>query len=203
MRKAWLDYLRVIAIMAVVTGHVAADFYRMFGEISNVAWWLTNILAASLRFAVPVFVMTSGAVLLGKPYTLDEFYKKRAVRLIPPTIFWNLVYLGLYVLDGMDTRTVLWTIKALVVVNGYVAPHLWYLSMFVCLMLFVPFINMFILGERPSPRDLGIFTGLTAPFFLLNTISSFADNVYDLKMDWFTIFPWYLAYFVAGYYIDR
>ena len=90
MRKAWLDYLRVIAIMVVVTGHVAADFYRMFGEISNAAWWLTNILAASLRFAVPVFVMTSGAVLLGKPYTLDEFYKKRAVRLIPPTIFWNL-----------------------------------------------------------------------------------------------------------------
>lgn len=203
MRKVWLDYVRVIALAAVITGHIAADFYRKFGEISAVDWWLSNILAASLRFAVPVFVMASGAVLLGRPYTLDEFYKKRAARLIPPIIFWNLVYLGLYVLDGMDTRTVLWTIKALIVVNGHVAPHLWYLSMFVCLMLFVPFINKFILGEKPTARDLAILIGITFPFFLLNMVASYADKVYDLNMEWFKIFPWFVVYFIAGYYIDN
>ena len=34
-RKAWLDYLRVFAILAVITGHVVVDFYRRFGEIGQ------------------------------------------------------------------------------------------------------------------------------------------------------------------------
>jgi surface polysaccharide O-acyltransferase-like enzyme len=125
------------------------------------------------------------------------------VRLIPPTIFWNLVYLGLYVLDGMDTQTILWTLKAQIIVDGYVAPHLWYLSMFACLMIFAPFINKFIIGEKPTARDLAVLLGLTFPFFLLNTVASMAINIYDLTMDWFKIFPWFIVYFITGFYIDN
>lgn len=202
-RKAWLDYLRVFAILAVITGHVIADFYARFGEVGPAEWWLSNVLGFLARSSVPVFVMVSGAVLLGKPYTLDGFYRKRAARLIPPIVFWNLVYLGVYVLEGMDTRTLLWTLKALVIVNGHVAPHLWYLSMFACLMVFVPFVNKFILGEKPTARELAILLGLTFPFFLLNMVASVADNIYDLGMEWFKIFPWFMVYFIAGYYIDN
>jgi len=125
------------------------------------------------------------------------------VRLIPPTIFWNLVYLGVYVLDGMDMKTLLWTLKAEVVVNGFIAPHLWYMSMFICLMVFVPFINKFIIGERPTARDLLVLLGLTFPFFLLNSVAGVADNIYDLTMAWFKIFPWFIVYFIAGYYLDN
>lgn len=203
MRKAWLDYLRVIALLGVVTGHIAADFYRMYGEVSMADWWLSNMINASMRFVVPVYVMVSGALLLGRSWSMDEFYKKRAVRLIPPLLFWNLVYLGIYVYEGMDMRTLLWTLKALIMVNGYVAPHLWYLSMFVCLMLFVPFINKFILGEKPTARELGVFLGLTFPFFLLNSIASISVNVYNMPMEWFKIFTWYTVYFIAGYVIDN
>lgn len=203
MRKAWLDYLRAIAILAVITGHIIADFYKRFGEVGQAEWWLSNILSALLRSAVPIFVMASGAVLLGRSYTLEGFYKKRAMRLIPPTVFWNLVYLGIYVYEGMDTQTLLWTLKARIVVDGYVAPHLWYLSMFACLMIFVPFINKFIIGEKPTAHDLSVLLGLTFPFFLLNAIASVAINIYDLTMNWFKVFPWFIAYFIAGYYIDN
>lgn len=203
MRKAWLDYLRVFAILAVITGHIIVDFYGRFGEVSQSVWWLSTVLGILARSAVPVFVMASGALLLGRHYTMEEFYKKRAVRLIPPIIFWNLVYLGIYVLDGMDTRTLLWTLKALLIVDGHVAPHLWYLSMFACLTVFVPFINKFILGEKPTGPELAVLLGLTFPFFLLNTVASVADNLYHLSMEWFKIFPWFMVYFIAGYYIDN
>lgn len=203
MRKTWLDYLRVFALLEVITGHIIVDFYNHYGEVGQAEWWLSNILSTLLRSAVPIFVMASGALLLGRSYSLDEFYKKRAVRLIPPTIFWNLVYLGLYVLDGMNIPTLLWTLKARIIVDGYVAPHLWYLSMFVCLMAFVPFINKFIMGEKPTGRELTVLLGLTFPFFLLNTVASVATNVYDLKMEWFKLFPWFIVYFIAGYYIDN
>lgn len=202
-RKAWLDYLRAFAILAVIAGHIVVDFYRLFGQVESAEWWLSNVLTILARSAVPVFVMVSGAVLLGKPHTLEGFYKKRAMRLIPPILFWNLVYLGVYVLDGMDRQTVLWTLKALVIVDGHIAPHLWYLSMVACLMVFVPFINKFILGEKPTARELAILLGLTFPFFLLNTVASVADNIYHLSMEWFKIFPWFMVYFIAGYYFDN
>jgi surface polysaccharide O-acyltransferase-like enzyme len=201
-RKVWLDYLRVFAILAVITGHVIVDFYHQ-ANVGTAEWWLSNIIGTPARAAVPVFVMVSGALLLGKPYTLAAFYKKRAVRLIPPILFWNLVYLGVYMFYGMDRQTVLWTLKALIVVDGYIAPHLWYLSVFACLMVFVPFINKFILGEKPSGRDLAILVGLSFPFFLLQQIAYFAQEVYQLNMEWFKLFPWLMVYFIAGYVIDK
>ncbi|NWG33031.1 MAG: acyltransferase [Chloroflexi bacterium] len=201
-RKVWLDYLRVFAILAVITGHVIVDFYDQ-GNVRTAEWWLSNIIGTPARAAVPVFVMVSGALLLGKPYPLAVFYKKRAVRLIPPILFWNLAYLGVYMLYGMDRQTVLWTLKALIVVDGYIAPHLWYLSVFACLMVFAPFINMFILGEKPNGRDLAILLGLSFPFFLLQQIAYFAEDVYQLNMEWFKLFPWLMVYFIAGYVIDN
>jgi surface polysaccharide O-acyltransferase-like enzyme len=203
MRKHWLDHLRVIAIFAVITGHVIVDFYKMYGKVGPAEWWLSNILAAFLRFAVPIFVMASGAVLLGRSYTIGEFYNKRAVRLIPPIIFWNLLYLFLYILDGMDMQTVLWTLKARIITDGYIAPHMWYLSMFICLMIFVPFINKFITGEKPTGGELALLVSVSFPFFLLNTIASVADDIYTISMNWFRIFPWFIVYFIAGYYIDN
>jgi surface polysaccharide O-acyltransferase-like enzyme len=203
MRKAWLDYLRVIAILAVITGHIVVDFYKKFGEVGQAEWWLSNILSPVLRASVPIFVMVSGALLLGRSYSIKEFYKKRGIRLIPPLLFWNLLYFGIFILDGMDTQTILWTLKARIVVDGYIAPHLWYLSMFICLMAFVPFINKFIMGERPTAGELSVFLGLAFPFFLLNTVSSIADKIYGLSMEWFKIFPWFLVYFIAGYYIGN
>ena len=65
--------------------------------------------------------------------------------------------------------------------------------MFACLMVFAPFVNKFILGEKPTARDLAILLGLTFPFFLLNTVASVAVNVYDLRMEWFKIFPWFIV----------
>ncbi len=201
-RKAWLDYLRVFAVLAVITGHVIVDFYDQ-GNVKTAEWWLSNVLGILARSAVPLFVMVSGAVMLGRPYPLAEFYKKRAGRLIPPFFFWNLVYLGVYILDGMDTRTVLWTLKALFVVDGYIAPHLWYLSMFICLMVFAPFLNMFILGEKPTRNELALLLGLTFPFFALNLVASVAREIYHLNMEWFTLFPWFMVYVIGGYYIDQ
>ncbi|GAB4461899.1 MAG: hypothetical protein Kow0070_20160 [Anaerolineales bacterium] len=103
----------------------------------------------------------------------------------------------------MDRQTVLWTLKALFIVDGYIAPHLWYLSMFICLMMFAPFLNKFILGERPTAGDLTLLLVLAFPFFLLQQIANFAEAVYHLHMEWFTLFAWFGVYFIAGYVIDR
>ena len=55
-------------------------------------WWVGNVADSLVRFAVPVFLMLSGATMLGKEYSLTDFYKKRFLRVFLPFVFW----LGMY-----------------------------------------------------------------------------------------------------------
>lgn len=92
-RKIYIDYLRAAATIAVIFIHSTAVWYGRIREIDQISWWIANILNAASRFAVPVFVMISGAVLLGNSMTVGDFYRKRAFRLVPPIIFWSIFYL--------------------------------------------------------------------------------------------------------------
>jgi len=206
MRKYWIDYLRVIAILAVITIHSSTPFYSRFNEIGQLDWWLANLLNSATRFAVPLFVMISGALLLGRNETIGEFYRKRAIRLLPAIIVWNLFYAGLNigidVYNGIAVKNLtsqFWALFA----DGGAAVHLWYLSMFLCLMFFTPFLNMFINGHKPRSADLKILLVLMFVFFFLNGISNIAWNIWDEEIIWFKVFPWYMAYFICGYYIDK
>ena len=202
MRKHYLDHLRAIAILAVITIHVTTKYYAMMATVGQPGWWLANILDSISRFAVPVFAMLSGAVLLGRRESISEFYLKRTARLLPPIIFWTLFYVVFHVYqtggDGLSSF-----VKLELFAKGQAAGHLWYLNMFVCLMLFAPFINKFVNGDKPNALDLRRLLTLSFVFFALNSVSSFAKEVLGITMEWFALFPWYIAYFVAGHYLDR
>ena len=204
MRKHWIDYLRVIAIIAVITIHSTTPFYARFTEIRLFDWWLANLLNSASRFAIPLFVMISGSLLLGRDLTIGEFYKKRAVRLLPALLAWNLFYLGLDLLyRGINENVASSSLIKELFVTGGAAVHLWYLAMFICIMLFAPFLNIFVRGDKPAPTDLRILLGLMFVFFLLNGISNIGANIWDAEMEWLKAFPWYMGYFIGGYYLDK
>lgn len=203
MRKYYIDYLRVLGIIAVITVHVSAHFYTMDDSVGETAWWLANILNSASRFAVPLFVMASGAVLLGRKMKIRDFYIKRSIRILPAILFWTIFYIGFEVYQGLELSEILWFLKVELFVNGRAATHLWYLSMYLCLMLFAPYINMFLVGDKPSFTDLSALLIIVLVFFILNSISSLGKEIAQFDIVWFKSFPWFLAYFIAGYYIDQ
>ena len=203
MQKEYINHLRVIAIIAVITIHVTAEFFFKFGEINDTTWWVANILNASSRFAVPLFVMISGAVILGKEMSVKQFYTKRASRLLPPFVLWSLIYIGFDFFKGVDMTTMIWNLKIGYFSKGKTGGHLWYLSMFICLMLFAPFINQYINGIKPNSSDLFILLSVSFIFFTLNTIASLTQVIKDINITWYKQFPWYISYFILGYYLDK
>ncbi|MCW5213175.1 acyltransferase family protein [Desulfobulbus sp. TB] len=202
-RKIYIDHLRAAATIAVIFIHSTAAWYGRIGEIDQISWWMTNLLNAASRFAVPVFVMISGAVLLGRSMTVGDFYCKRAVRLVPPIIFWSLVYFLFRIYKGMGQEELVRLLMIGSWSEGNTYVHLWYLSMFACLMLFAPFVNQFILGEKPSQKDLAVLLSVAALFFLLNSIADLARETSGIFMYWHLLFQWYIIYFIAGYYFDK
>ncbi len=187
LRQYWIDYLRVTAVLAVINMHVTSIYYRQLIESENIDWWIANIINSASKFSVPLFVMISGCVLLGKNTTTITFYKKRALRLIPPLIFWSLFYI---VLTGYksDNFSLLLKIGAWSIIAGKAYYHLWYLSMFICLMLFFPFINMMITNQKPTVKDYIVFIVLFFIFLCLDQFSAMILEIKAYKMSWFRIF---------------
>lgn len=88
------DAIRVVAIFTVIALHSAAARLFHFNEIHRFEWWTANIVDSLSRWAVPVFIMLSGALNLdlAKEYTLSAFYKRRMTRIITPLVFWSIFY---------------------------------------------------------------------------------------------------------------
>lgn len=102
---AWLPYgdaMRVLGTVAVVVGHCCDMFFYNAGWAAQRpgGWWAVNVADAAARFAVPLFIMLSGAVLLdpGRGQGARAFYRKRLARLGVPILFWTPLFLALEVL---------------------------------------------------------------------------------------------------------
>jgi surface polysaccharide O-acyltransferase-like enzyme len=199
-KKVYIDWLRTIAIFAAVAIHVTGFYYNKFNEIPNTIWWFSNIINSLSRFSVPLFIMISGAVLLGRDITIKSFYKKRFFRLIPPMVFWYSFFVIFRFL--ISDVTVYDTAKSLII-NGKPYYHLWYLTMFFFLMLVAPFINLFINGVKPEKNDLIILLSIFLFLYILNSFSLILETFQDIKITYWKSFALYSGYFIGGYFIDR
>jgi len=136
MRKelsAGLDFTRIIACFMVVVLHVSATGVAAFGH----DWAYFNTYDSLVRSCVPLFLMLSGALLLGREEGVKAFYTKRFIRIFPPLIFWSVFYVlwktrltGDY--SGLSASMVS-------VFKGPAYFHLWYLYALVGIYLFIPF----------------------------------------------------------------
>ena len=203
MTKIWIEYLRILGVVAVVTTHVSASIYNNFNLVGVENWWFANILNSSSRFAVPIFIMISGCVILGKDIQIKTFYLKKVSRLIYPFIFWSIFFaIFTYLRKGLDLNNLITILTVDLFVTGNTFFHLWYLPMFACLMLFVPFINLGVIGQKMCYRDFCYLFFIIAFFMLIQQISLIVDSVFNININWHKEFPWYVGYFILGYFMD-
>ena len=90
-REVWLDMLKVVSTIMVVMIHCAGDVYNnTFGADKTI--WMQGLLANAIpRFAVPCFLMITGALSLGRQFGLRKAGKK-VVRILIPLVFWSTIY---------------------------------------------------------------------------------------------------------------
>ncbi|WP_323097600.1 acyltransferase [Intrasporangium sp. YIM S08009] len=91
---AWISWLRFVAIAAVVTIHTVSSNAVEPGARDTLRGTTAIYLDVLGVFAVPVFVMLSGALLLDPTRYQGprEFLRKRALRLVPAVVFWHVWY---------------------------------------------------------------------------------------------------------------
>ncbi len=127
-RIVYLDTLRVLATLGVVVLHTSAKGLYVF-PLASAGFWVNHLVNSLVRWAVPVFVMISGALLLDRELRVPEILRKCVLRLAVPFFFWGI----LYAMDEVGKANTL-----AVILRGDF--HLWYLLMLGGLYLCQPFL---------------------------------------------------------------
>lgn len=197
---SWVSWLRVVAIAAVVLIHVAGPTAVAPDARSTAVGWVAIVLDFSSRWAVPVFVMLSGALLLDpeRYRGAADFLHRRAARLVPAVVVWHLVYLC-YLLFLTDTTLTAADAPRLIL-TGKVWTALYFFWIILGLAVVTPALVPWIAA---SSRRTQLLVGLAAA--LLPALSVLTEPIrngqgWRADMAWVeTPWTWWIPY--VGYYL--
>jgi surface polysaccharide O-acyltransferase-like enzyme len=114
------------------------------------AVWVA-VLNSLPRACVALFVFASAYLQFPLHYSTREFFRKRALRILPPFLFWTLVYALVWgdpIQNFMD----------LLLNFNYAAGHLWFVYMLIGLYLVMPLLSPW--AERVGKRELQLYLAL-------------------------------------------
>lgn len=200
-RDFGLDILRIASICGVVAIHV---FGHLLGRAPRESrtWWIAVTIDIAWIWVVPVFVMISGALIFGSRQLADPglFYRRRAVRLVPALIAWNLIYLiGVRLWMRGEDLTVRRVLQLLV--DGSVFTQLYFLWLILGLYAVAPVLAAFLRSgsRRRAVGAAATFLAAALVFYMMPGILSLFGVSRPIQLNAFTHWMPYVGYFLAGY----
>jgi surface polysaccharide O-acyltransferase-like enzyme len=195
-RRHYGDPVRILGTMAVVVNHVC-DMYLGNSDIMlNGTWWTLNFVDAAMRWAVPAYIMLSGALLLSpeRNQTPQTFYKKRLARIGVPLVFWTAFFIWFSfrfrVPRGWDTPMDIWRNLA----QGKPYTHLHFIFRIAGLYAFTPIFRIFL---RHASRTMQISAVVLC--LALACGDSMLGAVYKGELSVFMRFLPFVGYYLLGY----
>lgn len=185
------DLVRAIACLGVITLHVL--FRGNWKDDSTLTlWWITDLLHAMVKPAVPLFVMISGAYLLdpAKKLNLGAFWKKRVTQVLLPFLAWS----GVYAMDGGKAES--WKSITENFLNETIASHLWFVYMLMGLYLILPLLKC--ITNHYQTKGAACYTAL----WFAGLVSASALGIGE-PAGWIAENAAFSGYFVGGYLLIR
>lgn len=199
---AWVAWLKLIAIIGVVTIHAVGLNAVEEGALATGRGRLAAVLYYGSMFCVPLFVMINGALLLdAERYRgASHFLRRRASRLVPPLVFWHVWYLCLIHLTWSEPPGLSATIG--LVVTGKLYTALYFFWIVLGLAVLVPVLIPF--SREASPRAVLVLTAAALAIPVLTSATRmFRSGSQDgLNMPWTWWLP-YLGAFLLGHVLKK
>lgn len=201
-RIEYITLASVVSAIAVVFLHVNNCFW----QFSTGRYWFTaNIIESVFYFAVPIFFMISGAMLIdfNKRYGLKKYFNKRITKTVIPYIVWSFIGLAfqIYVIQTIALNDVSLTY----IVNGLLAGNLVQIYWFF-IPLFLAYISIPLFAAVNEEKRKEIFTYVVVLAFILNILVPFLISVFNLDINFsisLTIGSGALFYTLSGYLLHK
>jgi len=200
-RHAWMDLLRIVSVVGVVTIHAVASVVG--SARGSEGWWVAVALDLGFVWAVPVFVMLSGALVLAPRQHADgvgAFYRRRLSRLIPAFVAWQVFYLLVVrgLVSGVEIRPGTVVVPLL---EGRPYTHLYFLWLIVGLYAVAPVLVAFLGqgGRRRAVAFAAVVLTATVVTFVTSSTLTAAGHPRPLVLLALTQWIPYVGYFLAGW----
>ncbi|MGF1769093.1 acyltransferase family protein [Enterovibrio makurazakiensis] len=160
----YIELLRVVAAIAVIAIHVLGPYRYIVGDIPVSDWLSAISINGASRWAVPVFIMITGALMLSdtRSFSASYFVKRRVMKVFVPFVIWSVFYA---VLAAISLQNVNWseTVQRLMqfpVEETYY--HLGFFYYFLPLYLLIPILRPMAQQKSPDAFNalLAIWLGL-------------------------------------------
>jgi surface polysaccharide O-acyltransferase-like enzyme len=191
-RSIYIDILKVIAIIAVITIHISASTVSVTNITFGNRWWMTNIFDSLSRWAVPIFVMCSGATLLNKKESIKDFFLKRASKILVPFVLWSVFY---YCWEfDFNHIKITGFVKDFLQDNVYI--HLWYVYMIIGLYLVTPVFRLIAQNAKKSDIEYLLIT-----WFVVLGVFPIINKLFNINISINMQIGWYTGYYFLGHYL--
>lgn len=143
IREKYLDILNIFACFAVIMMHISGIIPSFSPTFT---WYYCLCVEVLFYFAVPVFLMISGANLLDyhKRYSTTTFFKKRFCRVAIPYLVWSFLYFWLVC---KTQKTSIFDLDFTTVISNIIYcksnPALYFLPLIMSLYLLMPVFTNF------------------------------------------------------------
>lgn len=192
-RIFYYDIIRAFAIFCIVSCHVFAG-YVVKTDIFATRFWYYALFLNSLRnVGVPLFVILSGSLLLGRKETLINFAKKRLTRVLVPYIFWGIIFILAFAFI-FNTGTIAEIAQNVfsMAPTGH-ANFFWFVPM-----ILITYAIIFVINKLNEYNDITMKVCL-----ILSTIGIILINLKYLPMKKPTYYLYYSIFAVIGYYLSN
>lgn len=173
-REAHWDYMRILAAALVILAHACSPMVTQLEETGG-ADWKRFVLICGLSIGLTcnlLYVMLSGALLLGKPSkseSVSDFYIRRSSRVIIPLAAYYMLLL--YLNDEVSffpPENIGVSLKRIVTGAPDAAPHLWLIYTIISLYIVTPFFRLMV--SRLSDKML---MSLASVIIVLNILTGY------------------------------
>jgi surface polysaccharide O-acyltransferase-like enzyme len=200
-KKSYIETLRAIATLAVVFLHINMTLVANYSanEIGVLNYVIFNDCYILVKWAVPCFIMISGALLLNPErhvgYSKIAKYIKRMVGVLltfgVAYAFMELVFSEKSISIGMVVRALFYTLQ------GKSWSHMWYIYMLIGLYLIT--VPLRYIVERVSNHELEmIVLTLSIGVFLIPSI----NTILGISLENYMLISEYIVWYLLGYYLS-
>ncbi|MCX6050597.1 MAG: acyltransferase family protein [Chloroflexi bacterium] len=193
----YVKVVRAFAMLVIVTFHVTFPLIYLYNSISYGDWWIANNFYIWGKIGSPLFTMVSGMLLLNpsKDQPILVFFKKRFTKVLFPFVAWSVIYLLWRIFIRGDAFTLKQAL--LLLVEGPVYYHLWFIQMILGLYLATPILRIYIRHAKRENLTYFLLVWLVTDS-LLPVIKRFLGVTIGIDV---VVTTGYVGFFVMGYYL--
>ena len=203
-RQISYDIIRFVAILTVFSIHCMAGLDAQRNTDTNI--FVSNLFHAFQSIGVPLFVLLSGALLLGRLDSPVDFLKKRITRVLVPFVMWSILLYGIYYFVdptyyGFDLRItppyeVIMKFIDILCFNGIHGVY-WYVYMILGLYFVAPILQRFL--QNANEHMVLYACMMVSTVVVMNTL--IPDFLVTKRMVSSNLI--FLGYFLSGYYVKQ